>query len=117
MKIRVTERGIYGKDGELPLGTEIEFEDKDDIPRAWRKRYAIIDGNGDVEELSTRTNPDREDIIKQVMRELDDDDFTEGGKPKVEAVNDELPEGVDPIDSKERDRIWASVEEEEEDGE
>ena len=39
MKIRITAGGIFGADGEIPIGTEIELKS---APDAWAGRYEVI---------------------------------------------------------------------------
>ena len=42
MKIRVTGKGIYGADGEIAVGTELEVAEE---PRGWRGWYVVITPN------------------------------------------------------------------------
>lgn len=39
MKIQITSGGIYGADGELPIGTLLEMDDE---PKAWAGRYSVV---------------------------------------------------------------------------
>lgn len=39
MKIEITARGIYGANGEIPIGTEVTVKDE---PLAWKGRYRVI---------------------------------------------------------------------------
>lgn len=43
MRIRITASGIFGNDGELPVGTE--FDINGDAPAGWKGRYDVISGN------------------------------------------------------------------------
>jgi hypothetical protein len=43
MKIRITAGGIYGRDGEVPVGAE--FDIADEPPAGWAGRYEIVSGN------------------------------------------------------------------------
>ena len=40
MKVRVTNRGLYGAKGAIPVGTEIEIDG--DIPAGWKGRVEAI---------------------------------------------------------------------------
>lgn len=42
MKIRITKGGIYGADGEVAVGTELEFKA---VPDGWDGRYEVISGD------------------------------------------------------------------------
>ena len=57
MKIRVTGKGIYGADGEIAVGTELEVAEE---PRGWRGRYVVITPNPS-EDATPITNPAQED--------------------------------------------------------
>ncbi|MCZ0964309.1 hypothetical protein [Paracoccus benzoatiresistens] len=39
MKIRITAGGIYGADGEIPVGTELTVKEE---PKAWAGRYEVL---------------------------------------------------------------------------
>ncbi len=39
MRIRITARGIYGIDGELPIGTELDVSAE---PVGWAGRYEVV---------------------------------------------------------------------------
>lgn len=40
MKIKITEKGIYGPNGEIKVGTEFKLDDE---PKAWKGRYVILE--------------------------------------------------------------------------
>jgi len=40
---------------------------------------------------------------------LDDDDYTQAGKPDVDAINDAMPDGSERVTAAERDAIWAAM--------
>lgn len=42
MKIRITGTGIFGKDGEIAVGTEFTVKDE---PTGWAGRYEILSGS------------------------------------------------------------------------
>lgn len=44
MKIRITGTGIFGKDGEIVVGTEFTVKDE---PTAWAGRYEVLSGVGE----------------------------------------------------------------------
>ena len=39
MKIKITARGIYGGDGEIPVGTELSVSE---APKGWAGRYVVL---------------------------------------------------------------------------
>lgn len=47
--------------------------------------------------------------VAQAIAALPAEGFTSTGKPKVEALQDALPEDADAIDAALRDAVWASV--------
>ena len=63
MKIEITAGGIYGANGELPVGTVLEVKAE---PKGWAGRYRVVSG-GDEECKTAIVNPDneREDLKKQ----------------------------------------------------
>ena len=46
MRIRITGRGIFGVDGEIPVGTEIDVKSE---PKGWVGRYEIVTGEAPKE--------------------------------------------------------------------
>lgn len=65
MRIRITGTGIFGKDGEIAVGTEFTVKEE---PTGWAGRYEILSGGGEGDVAIT--NPagdtlDREDLKKQ----------------------------------------------------
>lgn len=48
-------------------------------------------------------------VIARVISDLDDGDFTKAGKPEVDAINDALPDGADPVTAAERDAVWSEI--------
>lgn len=53
MKIRIVAGGIYGVDGEIPIGTEFDVENE---PTGWVGRYEIVAGAPKKEAVPV-TNP------------------------------------------------------------
>ncbi len=43
MKIEVTSKGIFGANGELPVGTVIDVKEE---PKGWDGRYRVVSGGG-----------------------------------------------------------------------
>lgn len=39
MKIRIIANGIFGADGEIPIGTEFDVKDE---PKGWAGRYEVV---------------------------------------------------------------------------
>lgn len=52
MRIKITKPGIFGLNGEIPVGTELTLKDE---PKGWAGRYEVISGNG--EGKTAVTNP------------------------------------------------------------
>ena len=77
--------------------------------RAWIEDGSLVADD----ELPTKpTGPDlndRQAIVAGIMRGLDEDDFTDGGKPRVEAINAVLPERAEPVAAQERDMVWDMI--------
>ncbi len=51
MRIRITKPGIYGQDGEIPVGTELTVKQ---VPEAWAGRFEVI---ADTKGKKSVTNP------------------------------------------------------------
>lgn len=63
MKIRITKGGIFGQDGEIAVGTEIDIKEE---PKGWVGRYEVISGStSDGAEGITNPALDRDDLKKQ----------------------------------------------------
>lgn len=64
MKIRITGGGIYGADGEVPIGTELTLKSE---PKAWAGRYIVLSDDGVTSDKVVIVNPqyDRDDLKKQ----------------------------------------------------
>lgn len=54
MKIKITKGGIYGADGAIPVGTELDVKEE---PKGWKGRYEVISGGGDSKAKTAVTNP------------------------------------------------------------
>lgn len=54
MKIRIIAGGIYGKDGEIPIGTELDVKDE---PTGWAGRYEVV-GKDAPAEAAPVINPE-----------------------------------------------------------
>lgn len=66
--------------------------------------------DGDLVEDGAPAPADRGGTIAEIISRLGDDEFTKGGKPEVDAINDALPDDMDPVTAAERDAIWAKME-------
>jgi hypothetical protein len=58
MKIRVIAGGIFGQDGEIPVGTE--FSIKGEVPESWAKKVEVI-GKDKADDAEAVTNPKKAD--------------------------------------------------------
>ncbi len=79
MRIKITGGGIYGADGELEIGTEIDVSEE---PIAWKGRYEVIGGKPKAGSVAI-TNPAGD----KTADDDDDDDKAETprrGRPKKE---------------------------------
>ena len=47
--------------------------------------------------------------IEDAILSVDEQDFTQTGKPDVDAVNDAMPDGFDRVTAAERDAVWAGM--------
>lgn len=69
MKIKITGRGIFGLQGEIAVGTELDVQSE---PLSWAGRYVVL-SDEDTDGKTGITNPekgegdtlDREDLKKQ----------------------------------------------------
>lgn len=122
MKIKITKPGIYGKNGEIPVGEIIDVKDE---PTGIAGRYEVVSGDtvavtnpaeGAVgpggpggSDMSADT---RQAILKGAALQMDAEDFNDDGRPDVRALNAELAEDVKPFSAAERDQLWPSIAEE-----
>ena len=68
MRIKITGRGIYGNDSELPVGTELEVSEE---PTAWAGRYEVISGAPKAEAVAI-TNPASDDGLDDLRAEYEE---------------------------------------------
>lgn len=54
MRIQITAGGIYGADGEIPIGTKLTVKTE---PTGWAGRYTVLDGDDAADEKTAVTNP------------------------------------------------------------
>lgn len=52
--IKITAGGIFGAEGEIPVGTEITLKNE---PKGWEGRYVVISGGAAAEAKTAVTNP------------------------------------------------------------
>lgn len=57
MKVRITGKGIYGADGMVPVGTEVEVQA---VPAAWAGRCEVVGGKGKTMVVNPATEDDEE---------------------------------------------------------
>ena len=67
MKIEITAGGIYGADGELPIGHEMTVENE---PTGWAGRYRVISGNSKAERVAV-TNPVKTEDVSLTAEQLE----------------------------------------------
>lgn len=64
MRIEITAGGIYGANGEIPVGTEMTVKNE---PKGWKGRYRVL-GKSDGKEPVT--NPAQTDVPKTAAEAL-----------------------------------------------
>lgn len=82
MRIEITAKGIYGADGEIPVGTELTVSDE---PLGWAGRYRVLsdgkgktfvanpldhDGDGKAGGAAPNSPPSERDELKKQAGEL-----------------------------------------------
>ncbi|GGA64912.1 hypothetical protein [Pelagibacterium lentulum] len=65
MRIEITAKGIYGVNGEIPVGTELTVKEE---PKGWGGRYRVISGGAGGK--SAVTNPAGGDAPKTAVEVL-----------------------------------------------
>ncbi len=65
MRIEITAGGIYGANGEIPVGTIIEVKDE---PKGWDGRYRVLADEKDKEPVNNQ--PSARDELKKQADEL-----------------------------------------------
>lgn len=92
MRIKITAGGIYGSDGEIPVGTELKVES---VPAGWAGRYIDLDALGGETDGDGRDEngdtPEMAQMRKQfnVSYERRGDELTDARK-KVEELTKEV---------------------------
>lgn len=93
MRIRITASGIYGADGEVPVGTEFEIKNE---PTGWAGRYMVL-AKTKGKKAVTNENPS----------ETPDDPEDEGGAPEAsESPGKQSPKAPDAEKSGEAAKPW-----------
>ncbi|WP_425070651.1 hypothetical protein [Sagittula sp. S175] len=105
MKIKITKPGIYGAEGEIPVGTTMSVKD---APKGWAGRYE------EVSLTETFTAPAviddaRAELLAAAAMEIAADAFNAEGVPDVRALNAELTEDAPKFTAAERDALWPGV--------
>ncbi|WP_062233188.1 hypothetical protein [Aureimonas sp. N4] len=95
MRIKITQPGIYGNDGEIAVGTEFTVKDG---PKGWAGRYEVISGGDEGEPH----------IINPEMGEVNIGDTTENPKTG-EGVPDGQNSGKSTYAVKDKGSGWYAV--------
>ncbi|KIC22501.1 hypothetical protein [Leisingera sp. ANG-Vp] len=82
------------------------------VVQAWFDEGMLVEDGGTSDARQPVEMTGREAIVAGVIRGLGEDDFTKGGKPEVDAINDVLPKVAEPVTAAERDAVWAKMEDE-----
>lgn len=83
------------------------------VPKPERAQDAKADETGQVDDEGdddddSGLSDERSSLFASLAEELGDDEFTSDHKPKVEALNELLEEGVEPFTAAERDELWGN---------
>ncbi|WP_375553389.1 hypothetical protein [Roseovarius mucosus] len=116
MKITNTTKSDLGlsPDVVVPAGGSMEIEEgtleqlsKSPVVQAWAKDGWLVAEEPAAEGAEIETA--RFELVAGVVRGLGPDGFIKSGKPDVDAINAVLPTTTDRITAKERDAIWAQM--------
>lgn len=98
MRIKITGRGIYGGDGEIPVGAEFEVKE---APRNWAGRYVVLDNKLAPQEKVFVANP-------APASEANDDEEQGAGQDDEPVANDDAGNGdPEPAEPTPRDDLKA----------
>lgn len=118
MRIKITAPNVWNDAGHrYPLGQIVDLgDDVEALPKRFTNKAEILDDSrvfvvnpGDADEVSSADiDPDRVAAYKHALAKLDPQaDFMADGRPKVGALNDNLPDATEPFDADERTTMWA----------
>lgn len=119
MKVEITEKGVNRNGVAIAKGRVIEI-DGDRIPGSLVGKCRVI---GDEPERVAVTNPadgavqepfepsaqERQTLLGEAAKLLDDDQFSADGVPDVRAINALLDYGAKKFTASERDHLWPGI--------
>lgn len=122
MKVRITEKGAHGANGER-LSVGQEFEVKGDIMPGYLvgkakviskgRRAAVTNPAQGAAQQATDPQPsaqERQHLLGEITaNDLADDDFNGEGVPDVRKVNDHVPDGSERFSADERNQLWPGI--------
>lgn len=94
MKIEIIAAGIFGADGEIPVGSTMDVKEE---PKGWAGRYRIVSG-GDAKGKEAVTNPKSKGKGKEADTGLKAEHHG-GGKFNVTEGDTVLLEGLSKVDA------------------
>lgn len=117
MKLEITQPGVTGPEGPMPVGTVVEIEG-DTVP-GWLVNKAAPVGRVAVTNpaegaIPGATGPEpsaqeRQELLGEAAKLIDADGFLPDGRPDVRAINAELTDDAKPFTAAERDDLWPGI--------
>lgn len=116
MKIEITEKGVNHMGERLKVGTTMEIMG-DTLPKHMAGKARVLEERRRVQV----TNPakgavapgmsaqERQTLLGEAAKLLDDDDFSAAGMPDVRALNRELTDDAKPFTADERNQLWPGI--------
>lgn len=83
MKIRITAGGIYGANGEVAIGTELELKE---APKGWAGRYVVI-GEGPKDGAVALTGKNKAELLEIAA--------AEGVEVEADATNADIKAAIE----------------------
>lgn len=104
-KIKVTGNGIYDANGQVEVGRTLTF--KGPVPAGWVPHCEVItEENATEGKKLVVGGTDRTERYKALVGKLKPTQFTQDGKPEVDALNSLLLKDETKFDAEERDRLY-----------
>jgi hypothetical protein len=120
MRIKITAPNVWNEEGRrYSVGQIIDLGDVEALPKRFTNKAEILDDSrafvvnpGEADEVNTADiDPDRLAAYNYAVAKLEELDpvgnFMADGRPKVSALNDNLPDATAPFDADERTTMWA----------
>lgn len=115
-KYRITEKGVHHGKGneELKVGTTFTLADGEPVPPSLINKCICLDAVDEGEDVGAALGNDsaaeRQALLARIAsEELEDEDFTNTGLPKLSEINELLDDDVEPFTQVERDQLWPGI--------